>query len=90
MTIINSPCSIMPRLTRDRGPNMGKAAMDLNLNTHLQQLFRPMKTLLRKVLNIHLVIRPSMVAMDMNWLNIGFGVTNMGSFMSMFIMNKIC
>ncbi len=70
------------------GPNMVKAALDLNLATSLKYRFRPMKTLIREVLNLYLVVRLSMVARDMKWLKRGMGETNKGRFMPMFFMKK--
>ncbi len=78
----------MTRLTRYMGIIMVKAAMDLNLATNLKYLFRQMETLVREVLNLEFVVRPTMVARDMKWLNRGLGVTNIVMFMSMFIMNR--
>ncbi len=84
----NQLCSTMSRLTRYMGTSMVKAAMDLNLATNLKYLFRQMETLAREVLNLEFVVRPTMVAKDMKWLNRGLGVTNIVMFMSMFILNR--
>ncbi len=78
----------MSRLTRCMGTNMVKAAMDLNQATKLKYLFRRIETLVREVLNLEFLIRPTMVATDMKWLNRGVGVTNIVMFMFMFIMNR--
>ncbi len=61
----------MSKLTRYMGTIMVKAAMDLNLATNLKYLFRQMETLVREVLNLEFVVRPTMVARDMKWLNRG-------------------
>ncbi len=47
-----------------------------------------MNIFIRKVLNLELMVRLTMVTRFMKWLNRGVGVTNLGRFMSMFIMNR--
>ncbi len=78
----------MSRLTRCMGTILVKAAMGLNLATNLKYLFTQIETLVREVLKLEFVVRPTMVARDIKWLNRGVGVTNIVMFMSMFIMNK--
>ncbi len=82
----NFPCSTMPMLNRDMGPNMMKATMDLT--TNLKYLFGPMKTLPKNILTLELVVRLNMVAKGMKWLNRHVGVTTKGRFMAMFTMNR--
>ncbi len=81
----NHPCSTM---SRNMGPNMVKAAMDLNLTSNLCYLFRLMKTLLREVQNLKLEDRSNMATRDMKLLIRGVEVTNICRFMSMFIMKN--
>ena len=88
LLIKNIHCNTIFWLTRDIGLNMVKAAMDLTLAINLKQLLRPMKTFIMEVLNLKLVVRPSMVKMDMKWPNGDMGVTNMGRFIFMLIKNR--
>ncbi len=81
-------CSTKSMVSRDVGSNKLKTVMDLNLTTKLKYLFMLMETLCRKVLNFKLVCRQTMVANYMKWLNKGVGMTNIGRFMTMFIMNR--
>ncbi len=78
----------MPKLTRDMDSNMVKAVMNLNLTNSFKYLFRLMNIFIRKVLNLELMVRLTMVTRVMKWLNRGGGVTNMGRFMPMFIMHR--
>ena len=78
----------MSILSKDMGPNMVKATMDLSLTTNLKHLFFLVKTLHKKILNLELVVRLNMVAKDMKWLNRHVGVTMIGRFMPMFTMNR--
>ncbi len=47
-----------------------------------------MNICIRKVLNLELIVRLTMVTRVMKWLYRGVGVTNIGRFMPMFIMNR--
>ena len=78
----------MSKLTRNMDSNMMKAVMNLNLSNTFKYLFRLMNIFIRKVLNLELMVRLTMVTRVMKWLNRGVGVTNIGRFMPMFIMNR--
>ncbi len=78
----------MSGLTRNMGPNMVKAAMDLNLTSNLFYLISLIETLLREILNLKLEVRSNMATRDMKGLIRGVGVTNIHRFMSMFIMKN--
>ncbi len=86
--IKNNSSDTMSKLTRNMDSNMMKAVMNLNLSNTFKYLFRLMNIFIRKVLNLELMARLTMETRVMKWLNRGVGVTNIGRFMSMSIMNR--
>ncbi len=80
--------SITTRLSIEMDLNMIKAVKDLNLTSNLQYLLKLMETLFRKALNLELVFRLGMAAGNMKWLIRCLVVTNIGRFMTMFIMSR--